>query len=279
MPFSLEQLTSSNNIDFMERSLTNQNEGEFVPAKETGVMLFGSPQAGLTYGIATSVGRGNKTANTDQLDLIARGTMNAAKYLKNSDSQVVHLGLGYSDGDITNFTPIMARTETRGTNEAFQAASAVTLPSRSRTGLEFAYAQGAFKFQSEFFRFRYAGSNRTDQFDTNYAQVVYNLTGENHNYSNTAGTFGWIKPNKPFTASGDGLGAWQIGLRYSSLDATGVPLASGKTDGVRAITAGLTWFINDNARFMVNYVQSSFSTPVSRLDGERVLMMRGQLSF
>jgi phosphate-selective porin len=34
MPFSLEQLTSSNNIDFMERSVTNQTEGEFVPAKE-----------------------------------------------------------------------------------------------------------------------------------------------------------------------------------------------------------------------------------------------------
>ena len=32
MPFSLEQLTSSNNIDFMERSLIGNTDGEFIPA-------------------------------------------------------------------------------------------------------------------------------------------------------------------------------------------------------------------------------------------------------
>jgi phosphate-selective porin OprO/OprP len=288
MPFSLEQLTSSNNIDFMERSLTNQLEGEFVPAKESGVMLFGSPQAGLTYGIAASVGRSNKTARFDQPDLIARGTVNIPKYFKNSDSQIVHLGIGYSDGSIVSFAPTMSRTETRGTDAAFVASSVVNNPSRGRAGLEFAFADGPLKVQGESFWFKYDGSNRTDLIDTNYAQIVYNLTGESHNYSNSAGTFGWIKPNKPFSASGGGLGAWQIGLRYSSLDAAGVPVTntgSGtlKTDRIRAITAGLTWFINDNARFMLNYVETGFSSPVgasgSRLDGERVLMMRGQLSF
>ncbi|MFM2008401.1 MAG: hypothetical protein RIR02_351, partial [Pseudomonadota bacterium] len=54
MPFSLEQLTSSNNIDTIERSLMGQVEGEFVPAKETGAMLYGSPISGFTWAAATS---------------------------------------------------------------------------------------------------------------------------------------------------------------------------------------------------------------------------------
>jgi len=282
MPFSLEQLTSSNNIDFMERSLTNQNEGEFVPAKESGVMLFGSPQAGLTYGLATSVGRTNKTSKYDGVDLVGRGTVNISKYQFNTDAHVIHVGVGYSQGDINTFTPTMARVETRGTNAAFTSTS-VTEPTRTRANLELAYAQGPFKAQGELFQFRYEGSNRDTNFNTGYAQVVYNITGENHNYSNTAGTFGWIKPNKPFSSTSGGLGAWQVGLRYSALDAGGVPLASNKTDKIQSITAGLTWFVNDNARFMLNYVHSTYDDGVnaapSKLNGERAIMLRGQLSF
>ena len=287
MPFSLEQLTSSNNIDFMERSLTNQNEGEFVPAKESGVMLFGSPQAGLTYGLAASVGRGNKTAIRDGMDLIGRGTVNISKYQLNTDAHVMHVGLGFSQGEVNTLTPAMARTETRGTTGMFTATTALTNPSRQRANLELAYAQGPFKVQGELFQFGYDGTNADAKFRTMYAQAVYNITGENHNYSNTAGTFGWIKPNKPFSATGGGLGAWQVGLRFSSLNAEDVAVptsgATLRTNRVEAMTVGLTWFVNDNARFMLNYVRSSFGDPVgasgSRLDGERALMLRGQLNF
>jgi phosphate-selective porin OprO/OprP len=49
MPFSLEQLTSSNNLDFMERSLVGQNDSELIPAKETGFMVHGVPKPGFTF--------------------------------------------------------------------------------------------------------------------------------------------------------------------------------------------------------------------------------------
>jgi phosphate-selective porin OprO/OprP len=79
MPFSLEQLTSSNNIDFMERSFASQNEGEYIPAKETGVMVFGSPMPGTYYGLAYSRGRANKSAIYDSPDLVGRVSANLAK--------------------------------------------------------------------------------------------------------------------------------------------------------------------------------------------------------
>jgi phosphate-selective porin OprO/OprP len=290
MPFSLEQLTSSNNIDFMERSLANQNEGEFVPGKETGVMAFGSPSAGITYGLALSVGRGNKSPTIDSLDTIGRVTANLSKAFANNDSIVTHVGLAYSSGKIKTITPSMGRTETRwytstAADVPFIASSSITDPDRTRLGYEFAVAYEALKVQGEIFDFKYKKDIRTDEINTNYLQVVYNLTGEKHNYSNSAGTFGWIKPNQPFSLEKGGLGAWQVGVRFSSLDASDVKVATGKTNELSAWTYGLTWFVNDNARVMLNYTSTDFNGVAvgtradQRITKESAVMLRGQLSF
>ena len=119
-----------------------------------------------------------------------------------------------------------------------------------------------------------------------YVQAVYNLTGEDHNYSNSAGTFGWIKPKQAFTEKG-GLGAWQVGIRYSKLSAGEfVPATSAtsiSTNGAGAWTYGLTWFVNDNARMMLNYVDTTFNSNIGignlSRPNERALMARAQYWF
>ena len=49
------------------------------------------------------------------------------------------------------------------------------------------------------------------------------------------------------------------------------------------MTYGVTWFWNDNVRFMLNYVDTRFDAPVgtsgSRVNGEKAVLLRGQLSF
>ncbi len=95
MPFSLEQLQSSNNIEFMERSLIGQVEGEFIPGKETGFMLHGIPKPGLTYQLAVSRGRANKDAVSDSLDYVGRVTTNIAD-LVGSKAFIAHVGAAYS---------------------------------------------------------------------------------------------------------------------------------------------------------------------------------------
>ncbi len=285
MPFSLEQLTSSNNIDFMERSLVGQADKELVPGKETGAMLFGSPVAGTSYGIAASTGRGNNSAVYDGLDWIGRGTANLAKVFGNSDSMIAHVGLAYSSGEIASMTPATDRTETRASSAFFQSATALAGPvSRTRQGYEWAFGYEALKLQGEMFKYKYAGSARTDEFDGYYAQVVYNLTGERHNYSNTNGTFGWIKPNQPFSLAKGGLGAWQIGARLSEFDASDVAVAAGKTNKAKALTYGVTWFVNDYTRFMLNFASTDFNGQAvgaagSRITKDRAVMLRAQVSF
>jgi phosphate-selective porin OprO and OprP len=288
MPFSLEQLTSSNNIDFMERSVTNQNEGEFVPAKETGVMLFGSPVSGLSYGVALSRGRtsaNTKTATYDKPDYIGRVSANLPKVFLGRDDFILHAGLGLSKGEIAGLTTSSNRNEIRTSSGFYTALTPLVGPvNRTRLGYEGAVAYKAFKLQGEMFNYRYEGPLASNEIESNYIQAVYNLTGENHNYSNSAGTFGWIKPNVAFDKGG--MGAIQVGIRASSLKAPDVAprTSTFATSDYSSITYGVTWFLNDNARLMLNYTEIDYGgigvgASASRYLKERAMMMRGQLSF
>jgi len=295
MPFSLEQLTSSNNIDFMERSFANQNEGEYVPAKETGVMLHGSPMEGTSYGIALSRGRANKSAQYDGADFIGRGTANVAKLMGREDI-VTHLGLGYSTGKVVAGTSYAsARDESRAINGFFSGNETVRAgSSRTRSDIEYALAYGPYKLQGEFFDIGYSDtSSGSKSVKINYNEILWNITGEGHNYNNSNGTFGWIKPSNKFTSNG-GLGAWQVGIRFSELDGSDFTQATGRTDKATSVTYGLNWYVNDNVRFMLNYVETKFDSPVlitsgatsasagssgTSVDKVKAIMLRSQIWF
>ena len=280
MPFSLEQLTSSNNIDFMERSLVGQNDSELIPAKETGVMIHGVPATGFTYALAASRGRANKSATVDGADIIGRVTTNIAEVIQNKDF-VAHLGAAYSTGNIkTGVTAASGRTEARNQSAWFTGSAMSGETERTRQGLEAAFAFRSLKLQGEQFNFKYDPTTGSDQeIKGHYVQAVYNITGESHNYKN--GVFNWIKPNTAVTSGGPG--AWQIAVRASEFNAEDVSVATGKSNRATAMTYGVTWFWNDNVRFMLNYVDTKFDAPVgtsgSRVNGEKAVMLRSQLSF
>jgi phosphate-selective porin OprO/OprP len=280
MPFSLEQMTSSNNLDFMERSLIGQNDTEFIPAKETGFMLHGVPKPGLTYAIAASRGKSNKSAEFDGLDYIGRVTTNIAE-LTGSKAYTAHLGAAYSTGEIkSGVAPASGRTESRMQSGWFTGTALSGATTRTRQGLEAAFAYNGFKVQGEQFNFKYDAATGSDQeIKGYYVQAVYNLTGESHAYKD--GAFGWIKPNNPIDKGG--RGAWQVGVRMSEFDASDVSVATGKSNRATAMTYGLTWFCTDNLRFMLNYVDTKFDALVgssgSRVNGEKAIMFRSQLSF
>jgi phosphate-selective porin OprO/OprP len=280
MPFSLEQLTSSNNIDFMERSLIGQVEGEFIPAKETGFMVHGIPKPGLTYALAVSRGRGNKDAVNDGFDYIGRVSTNIAD-LQGSKAYIAHLGAAYSIGDIKGgVTPSSGRTESRSQNAFFTGPALSGNTERTRQGLEAAFAYNAFKVQGEQFLFKYDPTTGDDrEIKGYYVQALFNLTGESFNYKD--GVFSAVKPANPIDKGGKG--AWQVGIRASEFDASPITVAAGKTNRATSITYGITWFSTDNLRFMVNFVDTKFDTLVgssgSRVTGDKAVMLRSQFSF
>lgn len=280
MPFSLEQLQSSNNIEFMERSLIGQVEGEFIPGKETGFMLHGVPKPGLTYAIAASRGRGNKDAVADNFDYIGRVTTNIAE-LQGSKAYTLHLGAAYSMGTIKGgVAPASGRTESRSQNAWFTGPTLSGLTDRTRQGLEAAFAYNAFKVQAEQFNFTYDPTTGNNQeIKGYYVLAAYNLTGESYNYKD--GVFGAIKPANPLDKGGKG--AVQVNVRMSEFDASNITVVAGKSNRATAMTYGITWFATDNARFMINYVDTKFDALVgssgSRVNGDRAIMFRSQLNF
>jgi phosphate-selective porin OprO and OprP len=92
VPFGLEQQTSSNNIDFMERSYVDQNG----PAKRMGAMVHGE-FTGLTYqGDLFQMNDSALSQRDHKVSTAGRVTANFAEIMGNKD-MVMHVGLaGYS---------------------------------------------------------------------------------------------------------------------------------------------------------------------------------------
>ncbi len=293
-PFNLEELTSSNNIDFIERSYVNQ----FVPGKKVGIMLHGVPMDGVSYGVSTFMEKNANVTGSGNLQYAGRVTANIAKFadMKNS---VLHLGLGATDGAFdsaaTTVTGISIRSEPRGTDPIFSlsnagSASIATKINKSLLGLEGAYAIDAFKLQSEYVEARYkhndmsaSGALEADaKVKVYYVAALYNITGESWADAYRDGAWSSIKPKSNFSSSG-GTGALQVGLRYSAYNAE---VASGTVTGSpkgNTTTLGLTWFINPNARVMLDHsmtkVDTAFTANGGTGDSERVTTMRMQYNF
>lgn len=190
-PFSLEEQTSSNNIDFMERSYGNQ----MVPGKRLGAMMHGEPMTGLTYGVSIYQDGFNELTNQNSLGTkqAARLTLDLAK-IRDIKDTVLHVGAGYTGGDSqvvptnssntqesvsskSRATIVAFRSEGRGQNNIYRAQiggdnliatnynqsanNAITINQKLR-GIEFAGSRGPFKFQMETFNSKYSASGTNE---------------------------------------------------------------------------------------------------------------------
>ena len=96
-PFSLEQLTSSNSTDFMERSYNDQNG---VPAKKLGAMVSGEPTKGFTYAASLFQEGLNEQTDADGTGKRYAGRLTAnLSQLLNLNNSVLHFGVAGVGGD------------------------------------------------------------------------------------------------------------------------------------------------------------------------------------
>jgi len=266
-PFNLEELTSSNNIDFMERSYVNQ----ITPAKKPGVMVHGVPTKGLTYAVSTYQQNnwGEQSQNSDGKSFAGRATLNFAEMAGWKDA-VFHVGaagfdseydiLPTTSGNTTNAaengtraTVFNFRSGGRGLATAYRAqiagdyiganaygASAnYTAKVENRAyGLELAAAYGPFKFQSEYTGQKFdakhdaTGNQLKADVDAWYVEALWMLTGENYSDWYKNGAWGAIKPKSNFDLeTGNGRGAWEVGFRYDEFDVSDASKTTGANAG------------------------------------------------
>lgn len=262
-PFSLEELTSSNYMTFVERALPNA----FAPSRNVGFMLH---DVALDSRMTWAAGLFRDTDDTgfdmDDGGYNLTGRLTGLPWYKNKGQSLLHLGAAYSYRNPDETLRYRARPETPMTDR-FVDTGAVAADRANLLGLEAAWVAGPVSLQTEYVR---ANADRTGvsdvDFSAYYAQASYFLTGERRPYSTSSGTFGLVKPKRNFRFGG-GPGAWELKARYSTIDLNDKDIRGGELDN---LSAGVNWYLNPNMRIMWDYIR----TDVDDVGQADILLMR-----
>ncbi|MFP4257307.1 MAG: OprO/OprP family phosphate-selective porin, partial [Desulfobacterales bacterium] len=144
--------------------------------------------------------------------------------------------------------------------------------------LEAAMVMGPFSAQGEYMQ-SFVGSDAANDpdFSGYYVYGSYFLTGESRNYKPGSGSFGRVKPNRDFSFHKQGAGAWELGVRYSSLDLNDESIEGGELND---LTLGVNWHLNPNVRTMINYVYADLEDRADvDDDSANILQARFQVDF
>lgn len=269
-PFSLEEMTSSNNVTFLERALPNV----FAPSRNTGVLISNDVKERVSWGMGVFLDTNDLGVDQGDGEFNFTGRLTGTPWHAEKGKKVVHLGLGYS-----HRSPSEPSFRYRQRPEAhlaprFVDTGSLRMQSAHLVGPEFALVRGPASVQAEYIR---AGlnpvtGNANSKFHGYYLLGSYFLTGEQRNYRASSGQFRGIKPRRNFNLGQKGTGAWEVAVRYSSLDLNHGGVSGGKLDD---FTAGLNWYLNPNARVMWNYIRANRES----LGKADVLQMRFQVNF
>jgi len=267
-PFSLEQHTSSKYFTFLERALPNV----FSPARNVGIMFHDTVgdrwmwAAGVFreadgFGLSSGDGKLNVTARVAGLPINADG-----------GRKLLHLGLSLSRKDLGDSLFRFRQRPEAHLSPRFVDTRSFAAESVDLLALEAAVNFGSFHAQGEFMTADADASALGDpSFDGFYVQAGYFLTGEHRPYSLKQAGFGRLKPKSLFGRNG-GAGAWEIAVRYSTLDLNDQAIAGGELDD---FTLALNWYLNPVTRLQINYVTADLQD-VGDAD---FMLLRVQIDF
>ena len=255
-PFSLEEITGSNDTTFMERGLPNV----FAPLYNVGIMFDNSE---LDSRITWGVGGFRETDNggfgfgeKEGWNVSTRVT--GLPWYSNEGRRLLHLGFSYShkfrdegDDDTVRF---QQRPEAHLSPVRFVDTGDIPTGGVNLINPEAALVIGPFSIQGEYFH-AFVSSDPLDDPDFNgfYVFASYFLTGENRPYKTSRGAFERVRPKQDFNIKHGGYGAWEFAVRYSKIDLNEGSITGGELDD---ITAGLNWYLNPNVKIMLNYVRA-----------------------
>jgi phosphate-selective porin OprO and OprP len=268
VPFGMDEMTSSNNIPFMERA----SPMAFALAHRIGLhyATSGDNYTFTAMGFGQAVGGGD--GGDEGLGFGARATFTPMR----TDNGLFHIGAAIQSYKPSNDTVTTMRFRQRPESRPdgsrlIDTGNITNADSTMAYGLEAAFQHGPFVVQGEYMASEVdrTGANPDAMFDGYYVQAGYFLTGERRSYSNSSGVFGGPR-------LGDS-GAWEIVGRFSSLDLndSGPAIFGGE---MQNFTLGVNWYPRRNVRFMFNYV--NVSSTVAGIDNDpSILQVRAQVSF
>jgi len=272
--YSLNELTSSNDITFIERSA---GIDAFSLSHQLGASLTNH---GDNYHVTAGVfndDAGRESSDDEQLSFSGRAVVAPYK----QDDKVIHLGASasYREPDQSNDRfDFDGRAENR-----LQSSDSVSVVLNDADnamvyGLEAAAASGPLSFEAEYIMADVENTGGQDpSYAGGHAQIAWTVTGESRGYKMSKATFGGIKPNRPLDPSKGDWGALELAARYSHLDLNDGGLNGGEMNNY---TIGANWYLNDYMRLMANYIiVDTDNNAVTADDDPEILLVRSQVKF
>ena len=277
-PFILDQLTSANNIAFMERAAPVE---AFTLDRNTGAMFQNAildQRATWAAGVFTET---DDSADSFRLDgnWNVTGRFTGLPWFVEEGRQYLHLGAAASyienaEGEIRYRARPEAHLAPRYVDTGTFTASHTFL-----AGAEAALVFGPVSVQAEYIRSWVSRPGGADdaEFDGFYALVSYFLTGEHRPYRRAEGRFDRVKPKHNFgLGENGGAGAWEVALRYSQVDLNDSGLGGGRLND---ITGGVNWHLNPNWKIMFNYVFAQLDRDAADGDNAHIFETRFHVDF
>lgn len=285
-PYSLEQLTSSKYISFMERNLTDD---PFAPERNTGFMFHNHmldkrvTWAAGVFRNTDAFGDSDIADDDNEGQYSFTGRITALPWYAEKGRKLLHVGLGYSwQNAESNSVVFETKPDINLAGDFIDTGTIADTENYDLFGPELALVYGPFSLQTEYSFVDLELQNQTTavsdpDFSGGYVYGSFFITGENRSYKTTNGTFSRVKPNKNFSWGKD-PGAIELLARYSHLDLSDEAVDAGRLD---TMTFGVNWYLNPNTRVMLNYVKAD---PTLDSDGDddgdaNLFGMRFQIDF
>ena len=271
LPFSLDENTSSTNLDFANRSLA---ASFLAPGRDIGVQVHGRvAKRVLRYelGVFEHDGRNARTNDTTRVTggqtIAGRVRVEPFRHSK-SPARELEIGAAFTGSDVEEGIPgLRGRTVL---DTAFFRPEYLVGGRRQRRGIEAQWRPGPFSVKSEWIHVSNERLGLSVE-DTNlspitstgwYVSGTWAITGETK-------ASGLDRPKRPLP--GGGFGAVEVAARVERLefksDAPGqAPSTSPRADAIlgnadRVLTLGANWYVNRWVKVQANFIRESIENP------------------
>ena len=247
-PFSLESISQSSALTFMERGL---------PVAALAERRSGSVTA-LRRNKNSILNASLVLFNVSQDNLREDGQGIILHYVHSpiriAHAESVHLGatLSYRFNADESSTQFRSRPEIATVNDYYVDTGPIDdARNVTRLGLEASQVAGRFSWQSEILAARVERSGMDAvNFWGAYVLASWFLTDDTRNYNFGAGDYEKVHVNAPLLKGGKG--AFELAFRASLVDLTDESVIGGKE---KNISFGLNWYVNRHIRFMTNVIK------------------------
>ena len=240
-PFGLENVTSSSNSLFTERSLSTLALG-----RSKGINLSDANRA-YSWSIGKyKVEQNGKVKADGDRAYTARATISPI----NRDTSYIHFGLAYTNRDLQG-----AEYEIKtngGVYSGFNFLDTRNIATETivKKGAEVAWGRGSLSLQGEYqqLQIEALNTNQSATYQGYYTQLSYFLTNDHRPYKK--GRFSGVKPNSK-------QGAWELTLRKTALQSVEIGSAN-NNDAIDIATTvvGVNYYLNKKVKLVLNAIDT-----------------------